>query len=250
VKEPLHALGENIQRGEHASRKAGRHGQPDIGIVVVSSDFRVVGINKYAASILQINPADLGKKVYKYHPTRAHARIRHLLKRACNSANDIPHPVIMHVKGRVLAVNLCRIETGKSAPGYFYTMSFIDITGQEDTQGSGRYRLRSIPVYDGKTYLFIDIPSICMIKSEGNYCRIFTDSEQYYLRVTLNEIEKKYSGKIIIRVHRGYLVNIEKIKRIEKKKGKGYVIFFSDKSIPPVPVARRRFKELKETLGL
>jgi hypothetical protein len=176
-------------------------GQPNIGIVILSRDFRVVGLNKYAAEILRINPAEIGKKVYTYHPPKTHERIRHLLNKACNAADDIPHPIIMNVRGRVLAVNLCRIETGKSAPGHFYTMSFIDITGQEDTQGSGRYRLRSIPVYDGKTYLFIDIPSICMIKSEGNYCRIFTDSEQYYLRVTLNEIEKKYSGKMLLMVY-------------------------------------------------
>jgi DNA-binding LytR/AlgR family response regulator len=221
-----------------------------LGRSSLSADYRVIGINKYAAEILQINPSDIGKKIYKYHSPRIHARIKHLLNKACNAANDIPPPVIMNVRDNVLAVNLCRIDIRESPARYFYNMSFIDITGQ----GIGRDRrkpvLKSIPVYEGGSYLFLDISSVHLIKSEGNYCRVFTDGEQYYLRATLNEIEKKYTGKSLFRVHRGFIVNLDKIHRITEAAAGAHNIDFKNKNFPRAPVARRRFNGLKEALGL
>lgn len=225
------------------------HGRLNIGVVVLSSDYRVVGINKYAAGILRINPSDIGKKVYEYHPPKTHAKIKYLLSKACDAAMDIPPPVIMNVRERVLAVNLCRIEIRESPESCYFHMSFIDITGQGIDRDRRKPVLKSIPVYDSGSYLFLDISSIQLIMSDGNYCRCFTDNEQYFLRATLNEIEKKYTGKRLFRVHRGCLVNLDGISRITEK-GRTHVIDFNNDKFPSVPVARRRFGELKKLLGL
>ncbi|GBD96043.1 MAG TPA: hypothetical protein ENG83_15185 [Nitrospirae bacterium] len=229
----------------------GLNGHLSIGVVILSLGHRVIGINEYASRVLQINPSQIGKSVYEYHPPKVHSRLKGLLKKACRPADDFSSPIIMNVLNRVLAVNICRIESGDASLRHFLIMTFIDVTGQKDAEINKKIEtaeIRKIPVYNGSSYLFLNIPSIYLIKSEGNYCRVFTESEQYYLRVTLSEIEKKYTGEKLFKVHRSFLVNLDNVHRIiQNVKGQN-IIDFNKKDIPLVPVARRRSNDLNKTL--
>lgn len=66
----------------------------------------------------------------------------------------------------------------------------------------------------------------------------------------MNEIKKKYPWKRLFRVHRGFLINLDKIHRIKGEAGGMHVITFNNEKFPSVPVARRRFNDLKRALGL
>lgn len=164
------------QGGEYRLKKSSPSGQLNIGVVILSSDYRVVGINKYAADILQISPSAIGKKVYKYHSPKTHASIKYLLNKASNAPDDILPPIIMNVLEKVLAVNLCRIEMKEASFKPIFTMTFVDITGQAGGVNHTKqlFGIKKLPVYDRGSYLFLDAQSICLIKSEGNYCRVFS----------------------------------------------------------------------------
>ncbi len=227
----------------------GLNGHLNIGVVILSSDYRVIGINKYALQVLQINPSQIGKSVYEYHPPKIHSRLKSLLKRASKAMDDIYSPVIMNILNRVLAVNICRIEPEKLFSQSFYTMTFIDVTGQKASASDYRTAgIKKFPVHRAGSYPYPDTSSIYAVQCEGNYCRVFTGSEQHYLRITLSEIEKEYTGEKLFRTHRSFLVNLDNLHRIiQNAKGQN-IIDFNKKDIPLVPVARRRINDLKKAI--
>ncbi len=56
---------------------------------------------------------------------------------------------------------------------------------------------------------------ISFIKALGDYVSIHIGEERIILHSTMNEVEKKINWHSLIRVHRSYIVNINKIKNIE-----------------------------------
>jgi len=234
-------------------KNSGLTGDMNIGLVVLSPEYQVIGVNKYASEILRLGPQDIGKSVYKYHPSKIHSRLKNLLNRAQRAKAGISAPVIMNVLNRVLAVSISRMELKDTSFKSIVTMSFIDVTRQAEggkKHVDRRVRIRKIPVYERGSYLFLDPDFIYLIKCEGNYCRAYTEWEQYCLRVAMNEIERKYMGQRLVRVHRCFIVNLDNIHRIIKDaKGQNH-IDFNKGHIPLAPVARRRVEGLKKVLSL
>ena len=225
----------------------------NVGVVILSSDHCIIGINKYASEILDFDPSYIGKSVYHCHHPKNHAKIRHLLKKACDSTHEVPQHLFMKVSERILAVNFCRMDLKNMPLKYFFVKTFVDITeqlGATIDQKSKIIEIRKLPVYNGGAFLFIDISSIFLMKCEGNYCSIFTDSGEYFLRITMSEIEKKYISAKLLRVHRTFIVNPEKIHRIKQNAKGQFFIDFNKKNLPLVPVARRRKSSLKNSLRL
>ena len=110
--------------------------------------------------------------------------------------------------------------------------------------------LKKFPVSYKDSFLFLDASSIYFIRSDGNYCKIFTEKRSYHLHLTLNNILKRYAGLHLFRVHKCFIANlqyVQKIKRIEKGQS---ILIFNNESIPPIPLARRRIKALKKALAI
>ena len=60
----------------------------------------------------------------------------------------------------------------------------------------------------------IMIADILYIEANRNYSRIFTNSKEYLLAVTLKTIEEKLNLLLFMRVHRSYLVNITQVDEV------------------------------------
>lgn len=60
----------------------------------------------------------------------------------------------------------------------------------------------------------VEIKDILYIEAERNYCRIFTNSKEYLLVITLKEMDKKLPSKHFLRIHRSYIINISQITEI------------------------------------
>ena len=57
---------------------------------------------------------------------------------------------------------------------------------------------------------------ITFIKSDRDYCRVFTSNSSYYLYCTMQKIVTMLPSKIFCRCHRGYMVNMNKIESIKE----------------------------------
>lgn len=107
-----------------------------------------------------------------------------------------------------------------------------------------------------KEYFEIDnhkirINNIYFIKSEGNYSTFYFDNEgsnsKVLIRTTLKEVEEQIKLKNIVRCHKSYIVNLEKVSKVEGN-ARGY-LFFIDKISQTIPGSRNLPKSVLEGLN-
>lgn len=88
----------------------------------------------------------------------------------------------------------------------------------------------------------IDIPSIYLVEAKGDYINIKTESQNYTVHSTLKKIEEKLPDDIFLKVHRSYIINVDKIIDIEDNS----VLIKRD----VIPVSRSNRPELMKRLNL
>lgn len=100
---------------------------------------------------------------------------------------------------------------------------------------------------NGKEDFNIPQTQLLFIKAANNYVEITYQEEaqikMYLLRNRLSNIEQQLSHKSIVRCHRSYLVNLDKVGRITGN-AQGYKLHFPFTSEYVVPVSRTKGKDL------
>lgn len=94
----------------------------------------------------------------------------------------------------------------------------------------------------GRRLVKIGIDTIDLIGSNGDYVNITCDQSNYKVHSTLNNILRKLPDDLFIRVHRSYVINVDKIIDIEDNS------LLINKTI--VPIGRTHRNELMERLNL
>lgn len=70
-------------------------------------------------------------------------------------------------------------------------------------------------VKKGSTIKKINTKDIFLIECIGDYVNLFTETEKFTLHMTMKQMESKFSDNQFLRVHRSYIVRIDKIEEIE-----------------------------------
>lgn len=83
---------------------------------------------------------------------------------------------------------------------------------------------------------------IYYVKALGNYCKIETQKGDGDINITISEMEKLLPERRFFRCHRSYIVNMDYIKRFEKRE-----VFL--KNDARIPVSRDRFKEMERAFS-
>ena len=90
---------------------------------------------------------------------------------------------------------------------------------EESTRGKGAVKdeepLERIAVKSGQKIHVIYVPDIVYIQSDGDYVQIITSGNKYLKEDTMKYFEANLPTARFVRVHRSYIVNVEKILRIE-----------------------------------
>ena len=94
----------------------------------------------------------------------------------------------------------------------------------------------------GNRLIKIDIPSITMVKANGDYIIIKTETNAYTVHTTLKNIEDKLPADLFLKVHRSYIINTNKIIDIED-----YSVLIGKEVIP---VSRGKRAELINRINL
>jgi len=66
-----------------------------------------------------------------------------------------------------------------------------------------------------KRLIKIDIQSIYLVEAKGDYIYLKTDHKNYTVHSTLKKIEEKLPDHMFLKIHRSYIININKIIDIE-----------------------------------
>lgn len=88
----------------------------------------------------------------------------------------------------------------------------------------------------------IDIPSIYLVEAKGDYIQVKTEDKNYTVHSTLKKIEDKLPNDLFLKVHRSFIINVQKIIDIEDNS----VLIKKD----VIPVSRSNRPELMKRLNL
>jgi len=241
-----------------------------IGTILLSPDFRIVGMNAYARDLLGPAASDLGKSVFHFHPKKSHSKIDHLLRETMPTKgpgasgkaggtpsgrgdHDTPIAMIIDVLKRVLMINVCRIDTYDENMKPLFAMNFIDVTeptGACLNPESGVMEINKISIYHEHSYLFLEPEQIFFIQSDGNYSKVCTETRCYYLHMPLKNILARYVGGAFFRIHKSFAVNLEHVREIKKDEAGHSVASIDSARFPALPIARRKLAELKKALDI
>lgn len=113
---------------------------------------------------------------------------------------------------------------------------------------------RMINLYDsgGTLRLTLNIDSLYYLESEDNYIRIFYKHNDkilsYMLRSRTRSIEDSLKGTCMVRCHRSFIVNVNKISVMEEER-RMHFIRLDDETIKRIPVSKSYYDTLVTSLN-
>jgi uncharacterized protein YunC (DUF1805 family) len=123
-----------------------------------------------------------------------------------------------------------------------------------DVQAFSSNTRNMIPFYDDKGVLKFSIKkeNLLYIESAENYVNVCylnkNKVSKYLLRDTLKKIEENFKGTDIIRCHRSYMVNFDKVKVIKKDKD-GLRLELDNPSVIDIPVSKTYVNPVMQTFS-
>jgi len=124
------------------------------------------------------------------------------------------------------------------------TIRLMDSMGVVTDDGTSRKDEGRITLFDNKGELRLSVKSsnLYYIESDDNYIKVwYTDNtgvlKNYMLRCRLKSVEENFRDSSLMRVHRKYIVNTEKVK-VLRKEAEGYYLDMDSKAIPPIAVTK------------
>lgn len=83
-----------------------------------------------------------------------------------------------------------------------------------------------LPTSSGRERVSID--DIAWVEAERDYVRIHGPEKSYFLRARMHDLETRFAGHGLVRVHRSALVNIAAIAKVRKNPSRGYRLILSN----------------------
>ena len=115
-------------------------------------------------------------------------------------------------------------------------------SAQNEESLSAESSVNDLYVNIDRRLIKINIPDIYLIEAKGDYIKIKTEGNNHVVHSTLKKIEGKLPPEMFLKVHRSYVINIQKIVDIEDNS----VLIKKD----VIPVSRSNRGELMKRLNL
>jgi len=84
------------------------------------------------------------------------------------------------------------------------------VAGEND-KSSGQNGKKHVYIQDGKNIFKLQYEDILYFEGYGEYVKVITTGKTYLVRESLTEFEQKLSADSFLRVHKSYIVNLDKI---------------------------------------
>jgi DNA-binding LytR/AlgR family response regulator len=101
-----------------------------------------------------------------------------------------------------------------------------------------------ITVDQGGISRMIRREDVAYVQAQGDYARLHTDEASYLIRIPLNDLERQWSGANYLRIHRSYLVAMDKVAQVRLSSGRASVLIGATE----LPVSRRALPYLRSRL--
>jgi two-component system LytT family response regulator len=108
-------------------------------------------------------------------------------------------------------------------------------------------RLERMVVKDGTRVHIIPIDKLDYVEAQDDYVALRSEKKNYLKQQTISSVETQLDPKRFVRIHRSYIVNLERIARIEPYTKDSRVAVLQDGT--QLPVSRSGHVKLKALLG-
>ncbi len=110
----------------------------------------------------------------------------------------------------------------------------------------GQY-VERIVVKDGTRVQIIPIEKLDYAEAQDDYIGLASQGKQYLKQQTISSLEMALDPKNFVRIHRSYVVNLERVTRLEPYGKDTHVVILNDGT--RLPVSRNGLKRLQEFLS-
>lgn len=118
-----------------------------------------------------------------------------------------------------------------------------------DQSSGAESDFRKLAVRKGGRTVLLNIEDIVFLSARNKSTYAHTFENQYLVDMTLGELETRLSKESFIRVHRSYMINLNRIKEIMRVDGAN-VVAVNDRDETHIPVARRQARSFREAVGI
>src|SRR5262249_19053318 len=107
--------------------------------------------------------------------------------------------------------------------------------------------LERVVVRDGAKVHIIPVSKLDYIEAQDDYAALHSEKKSYLKQQTISSLEAQLDPKRFVRIHRSYIVNLERIARVEPYTKDSRVAVLQDGT--QLPVSRSGHAALKAQLG-
>ena len=107
---------------------------------------------------------------------------------------------------------------------------------------------RRIVVKENGNIQIIPTEDILFIEAYDDYVKVHTKEKYYLKKKTMNYYENSLLKTTFFRIHRSYILNINKLTKIESFEKNSYRATLTNGTV--IPISRTSYSELKQLLGL
>jgi DNA-binding LytR/AlgR family response regulator len=99
--------------------------------------------------------------------------------------------------------------------------------------------------------VLLRLPEVTLAEAEGN--EVWLSTDQGWLRAAssgLDKLDDELANAGFLRVHRRYVVNLSRVREVERRDRGELVLIMDDKENTIVPVSRRNARAVRRVLGI
>jgi two-component system LytT family response regulator len=95
----------------------------------------------------------------------------------------------------------------------------------------------------GRHTLLLAVDEVRWIGAEGKYVRVHTRKAEHLVRESMRDVERRIEARDFLRVHRGVLVNVRRVREVHPGVGEDHVVVLDDGT--RLPMSRRHRARLR-----
>lgn len=218
------------------------------GIVILNSDYSVSHINRMFILLFGDIPVErlFQTDVLGFHREEDRGKVGDMLRLAGESKRQIPLSlkIISHDgRDRYLLIKLTPLVDRAMAEDKLCA-TFYDITPFISVER----KLLRIPVTSGGDIHLLKPEEIIYLKADNIYSQVYAESGVYHCDLSIGAIAKRLPDDMFFRIHRSYLVNISKVRKVQRERSECTV---NDKgSDVRLPISRDKLQEFLTEIGI
>jgi two-component system response regulator LytT len=110
--------------------------------------------------------------------------------------------------------------------------------------------VEKIPVVSGGETVLLDWKELHYVRADGDYSRVHTYDRSYLCTRSLRALEEALPADRFVRIHRSYLVNLDKVAAVRRAGSDRIRLALDDADRTELDVARRQSKAVRERLRI